>query len=182
MLGMVFTCFSDLVIEKFGLEQWAELLDEVKPKSGGVYTSGAKYDDEELFALVTELSKKTGVPTTDLIRAFGEYIFPSLIKALKLPDATMSSLKNFLMDIESVIHKDVKRLYPDTYLPVIDFEDPGDEQHLVLLYRSKRKLCPLAEGLIFGASAHFGVETTIEHKLCMHDGHDHCRLELTFKG
>ena len=103
------------------------------------------------------------------------------MKAITLPDKTMSSLKNFLMDIENVIHKDVKRLYPETYLPVIDFEDTGDEHSLVLLYRSKRKLCALAEGLILGASDHFNVKTTINHPVCMHKGSDHCRLELTFE-
>ena len=78
MLGMVFTCFSDLVIEKFGLEQWAELLDEVELKSGGVYTSGARYDDEELLALVAKLSEKTGCACRRFGTHFWSIYFPFL--------------------------------------------------------------------------------------------------------
>ena len=49
-----------------------------------------------------------------------------------------------------------------------------------MIYRSQRKLCALAEGLIEGAAEQFGETVTIRHPQCMHRGDEHCRLELTF--
>ncbi len=181
MQGIVYTEFSELVIDKFGMKMWNDLLDEVQPESGGVYTSGMTYKDEEAIALITALSEKTGIPASDLLKVFGEVFFGYLIKSLDLPEDLMSSLKKFLKGIDDVIHKEVKRLNPEAYLPVIAYEDNGKDGELVLLYRSKRKLCALAEGLIFGAASHFNNTISIQHTTCMHKGADECRLELSFK-
>ena len=67
----------------------------------------------------------------------------------------------------------------DADLPHMSYEDPAPDQ-LVILYRSKRKLCRAAEGLIDGVSEHFKTPFKLEHTKCMHRGDDHCRLELTF--
>jgi len=57
------------------------LLDSVKPESGGVYTSIEDFPDQELMDMVTELSHKTGTPVTELIEAFGQYLFHALFQA-----------------------------------------------------------------------------------------------------
>jgi predicted hydrocarbon binding protein len=180
MQGVVFTLFSDCVIENFGMEVWDELLEKVSPESEGVYTSGDTYEDSELFAYVGELSNKTGVAATDLVRTFGEYMFSHLLSHMPQAVKPGMSLKDFLLTVDQVIHKEVKRLHPNSYLPEIDYENSSDEQ-LIMIYRSKRKLCHLAEGLIFGAAKHFKTEVSIEHPLCMHRDDDHCRLEISFQ-
>lgn len=179
MQGSVFTCFSDMVIDGLGMMAWSELLDEVKPESGGVYTNNQSYADEELFALVGAFCKKTNMPVTDAVTAFGKYLFTSLYRAAPAGVKQVDDLIEFLLMVDSVIHVEVKRIYPDAYLPEFTYEKTDDPNKLVMLYKSKRKLCHLSEGLIAGAAEQFGSECTITHDVCMHDGADHCRLELT---
>lgn len=75
MQGAVFTAFSDMIIEKMGMEMLDDLIDLTNPESGGVYTAGGNYADSELFKMVGVLSEKTKVPAEDLVRAFGQYLF-----------------------------------------------------------------------------------------------------------
>ena len=89
-------------------------------------------------------------------------------------------MKRFLLQVDEVIHKEVKRINPDVYLPEFEYIDPAPNE-LIMLYRSKRKLCALSEGLIQGAANHFDTKVEIKHPVCMHDGHDHCRLEISME-
>ncbi len=180
MKGIVFTLFNELVENQFGLVVWDKLLETVNPASEGIYTAGETYPDEELFALVQALSDHTQIPAPDLVRAFGVFMFPHLSERYPGFVTDQSSLKVFLKTVHDVIHVEVKKLFPEAGLPVIEYQDPSDKA-LVMLYRSPRKLCHLSEGLITGASKHFKTEVTIAHPICMHKGSDHCRLELTFK-
>jgi hypothetical protein len=179
MKGIVFTSLGDMVEEKFGLETWNALLKQVELPSGGIYTAGGTYPDEEMVSLIMALSKLVKIEPAELIKTFGVYMFPVL--AGKYPNfLEQKNLKDFLKSIDEVIHLEVRKLYPDASLPSITYEDPAPRQ-LIVNYRSPRKLCPLAIGLIHGAADHFKEKITIEHPVCMLKGADHCRLELSFE-
>lgn len=179
MQGIIFTALSDMVIEKLGMAVWDQLLDDADLPSQGAYTSGGRYDDAELLTLVGMLSERTGIAAPDLIRSFGEYLFAKLYASL--PDSIRGSenLRQFLLAIENTIHKEVKRIYPDSYLPSFQYDDSNTKQ-LTMHYRSKRKLCFAAEGLIAGAAAQFKESIRIEHPVCMHHGADHCCFVVHF--
>ena len=181
MQGSVFISLADLIEEKFGLEMWDKLLTEVKPESGGVYTSGLRYADEELFALVTKLAELSKIPIEQLIRSFGEYLFAVLYSNMPADVESDKGLRFFLLQVDSVIHKEVYRLYPDALLPEFEYgEDKPNE--LLMRYRSPRKLCVLCEGLLQGAANQFNETIHIDHSVCMHDGAEHCDLNITFAG
>jgi predicted hydrocarbon binding protein len=86
--------------------------------------------------------------------------------------------KPFLLTLDQVIHVEVRKLYSDAGLPEFKYQDENDNE-LVMLYRSPRKLCALAEGLMAGAAKHFNSDYQLKHDICMHNGDDHCRFELT---
>ncbi|MBX2880203.1 MAG: heme NO-binding domain-containing protein [Granulosicoccus sp.] len=175
MKGVVFNLLSEMVEEKFGLEVWDALLETTG--QDGVYVSTETYPDENIFALVGAASEKSGIPANDLVKAFGEYMFPHFYRqnpAFFKPDM---SLKEFLLSVDRVIHVEVRKLHPDAGLPEFEYEDEHD-QELTMLYSSPRKLCMLAEGLIAGAATHFDTEYTLSHNECMHDGAESCRLHL----
>lgn len=90
------------------------------------------------------------------------------------------TLKEFLKSIDGTIHVEVEKLYPDETLPTISYEEPAAKQ-LVMLYRSHRRLCHFAIGLIQGAAQHFKKRITIKQTHCMLKKDDHCRLEITFE-
>jgi hypothetical protein len=178
MKGIVFTSLGDMVEEKFGLETWNTLLNQVDLSTEGLYTAGGTYPDQDIISLVNALSKLVNIEPPQLIETFGVYMFPVL--ASKYPKfLEQKNLKDFLKSIDDVIHLEVRKLSPDASLPSISYEDPGPHE-LVLNYRSSRKLCSLAIGLIQGAAAHFNEKVRINQPVCLLKGADHCRLEIFF--
>lgn len=178
MKGIIFTTLNDMIVEKFGLEVWETLLQRVKLASGGIYTAGDTYPFEELQALVIEFAKMQKMDAPKLIEAYGLYMFPVLAKKYPIFLQGHKTLASFLKSIDQVIHVEVMKLYPDAELPSIKYEEQGSAK-LALLYKSPRKLCFLAEGLIQGAAQYFKVKAKINQPVCMHKQGDHCRLEVT---
>ncbi|CAM3672209.1 heme NO-binding domain-containing protein [Vibrio aquimaris] len=179
MQGAVFTAFSDMIIEKMGMEMLDDLIDSTEPESGGVYTAGGNYADSELINMVGVLAEKTNLPAGELVRAFGHYLFKKLYDSCPADISQITDLKTFLLAIDSVIHKEVKRLYPQAYLPTFAYEEQ-DDGSLVIYYNSDRALCELAEGLIVGASEHFNQPIHLAHPECLHRDDQHCKIIVSF--
>lgn len=179
MQGLIFVEFSEMVMDKFGLPLWNELVETVNPETGGAYTAGGRYEDAELLEFVGALSEKTGIAVNELVEAFGRHIFPALFSSVELPEEQQNCMRSFLFYVDSVIHKEVKRVYPDAYLPELTFSET-DPNVLTLIYRSKRKLCVLTEGLLQGCADHYKERISIDHPTCMHKGHEACELIITF--
>ncbi len=180
MQGAIFTTFSEMIIEKMGMEQWNELLDKTAPISQGVYTKGELYEDSELINMVVALSEKTGISAEQLIQAFGEYLFTSLYESCPADISKITCLREFLLVIDGVIHVEVKRLHPNAYLPKFEYEG-GENNELIMYYTSKRKLCHASIGLIYGAAKQFKETIKITQTECMHDGADRCKLVIDFQ-
>jgi hypothetical protein len=177
MKGIIFTTFNDMVEQNIGIDIWEQILDSVNPKSGGVYTSVEDFSDSELFSLITELSTITGTPVPELVQSFGQYLFHALAFKHSVFIEQEPDLLSFLKSIETVIHKEVRKLYPNPQLPSITWEQKSNLS-LSLFYRSPRKLCSLAVGLINGAAEQYKANITLHHDICMHDGSDHCRIDV----
>jgi len=173
MKGIVFTTFNDMVENRIGISCWESLLEKVKPASGGIYTSVEDFPDEELVAMLGHLSTITGKPVDELLIGFGQYLFAALATKHPVFVTDQTDLFEFLKSIDNVIHKEVEKLYQNPNLPEISCEQPSPDL-LLLYYRSPRRLCHLADGLIRGAAKQFNTEVLISHDLCMHDGSDHC--------
>ena len=178
MKGAVFIAFNEMVEGDLGLATWETLLREVQPTSQGVYTSVEDYPDEELFALVETLAEVTQKPAAELIRYFGRHLFDALATKYPMLIENEEDFFRFLMGIDDVIHKEVRKLYDNPNLPDLRY-DPPEGDTLTLYYRSPRKLCILAEGLIAGAAQHYGVDYDLSHGPCMHSGAEECRFLIT---
>jgi hypothetical protein len=75
MKGIVFCEFVEMLENQFTPEMADEIISGAQLTSGGAYTSVGTYDHHEMLALVTRLSEKTGKPVSDLVEAFGRYLF-----------------------------------------------------------------------------------------------------------
>ncbi len=179
MQGVVYTALADMVIEQLGLPVWEQILDAAALPSQGAYTAGARYDDAELAQLVTLLSQHTGIAPPDLVRSFGTYLFSQLYATLPPQLQSCQNLREFLLKIDSTIHKEVKRVYPDSYLPSFKYDDSKPSE-LIMYYQSRRKMCFAAEGLIQGAARQFNTDIQLSHPVCMHQGADCCTLIVHF--
>ena len=177
MKGVVFNVLEDMVVEQYDMSVWNSILEQ--QALAGIYTAGASYPDEELFALVGCIAEKTGIDIPDLIGAFGERLFAGLVQRNPIFIETESTLKGFLKSVHDVIHMEVKKLYENPNLPEFTYEEMGDGA-LLMRYQSPRKLCILAEGLIRGAAHHYQTAISIEHPVCMHKNAPHCDIIVRF--
>lgn len=163
MKGVVFTEFLEMVETVFSAVMVDRIISKANPASGGAYTAVGFYDHREMVALVGALSEATGTPVPDLTKAFGRYLFGRFVQVFPgffqdTPDAF-----HFLSGIETRIHAEVLKLYPDAEVPSFDCTRPGAET-LILDYKSKRPFADLAEGLLEGCIAHFDGRITLRRQ------------------
>ncbi len=178
MKGVVFNILEEMVLESYGMETWNEIL-ACANEATGIYTASKSYPDSHLFELVSIVSSKLDIPVGSLIGSFGEFMFNELVKRHPNFTDSQTNLDSFLRSIDDVIHVEVKKLYDSPNLPKFDYIDTEDGR-LIMQYRSERKLCILAEGLIRGASSFYKQPIGLVHNICMHKGDDHCDLEITY--
>lgn len=178
MKGIVFNLLAEVVRQEYGEDVWDDLLEAAQ--LDGAYTSLGTYPDEDLMKLVTVASQALQTPPDAIVRWFGRSALPLLAKSYPEFFEAHKSTRSFLLTLNSVIHPEVRKLYPGADVPVFDY-DASTEDDLVIGYVSRRKLCALAEGLIEGAADHYGEGVVVEHLRCVHRGDEKCALKVSFK-
>ena len=154
MKGIVFTEFLDMVEDKFGLETVDQIINNSDLQSNGVYTSVGTYSHFEMVSLVSALSDKVNIPIDKLIYTYGVHFFDVALKSYPEFFENQKSAFDFLISLDSYIHPEVLKLYPDAELPRFDARMISD-QEMHLEYFSSRKMSDFAHGLIVGTINHF---------------------------
>jgi hypothetical protein len=175
MKGIVFNLLEQVVTDEYGEETWDILLDDAG--LDGAYTSLGSYPDAELGMLVAAASARLEVPADDVVRWFGERTMPLFAKRYPELFAAQDSTRALVLNLNEVIHPEVRKLYPGADTPMFAF-DTSSPPTLLMEYRSARQLCSFAEGLLIGAAAHYEEDLELDHPLCMKRGDDHCLLAL----
>jgi hypothetical protein len=177
MKGIVYNLLEEIVAEEYGEAVWDRLLATAGVE--GAYTSLGSYPDAQLFAIIDAASRTLQIESRDLIRWFGKRALPRLAQTNPRWFESHRTARDLILTLNDIIHPEVRKLYPGADVPWFDFETPSSNR-LVLGYRSKRKLCAFAEGLIDGTAAHYGETVTIAQSTCMLEGADRCVLDCTF--
>ena len=95
-----------------------------------------------------------------LVSEFGLEIFVKLIDSHPQILANIDDSFDLLSQIDSYIHVEVAKLYPNAQLPHFSFTKI-DDNHIQLHYRSERPLASFAEGLLLGCARFFNEKFTI---------------------
>jgi hypothetical protein len=177
MKGIVFQLAAQAVAREHGEDAWDDLLDAAGV--GGAYTSLGDYPDAELVAIVGAASSALSLSVPDVLRWVGAAIVPGLAQHHADLYAAYPSTRPFVLALNSVIHPEVRKLYPDATPPDFSF-DASDPDVLRMTYRSARQMCALAEGLLIGSAAQYSERVDIAHEACMHRGDEACVLALRF--
>jgi hypothetical protein len=177
MKGIVFNLLEEAVAAKYGEATWEALLSTAKVS--GAYTSLGNYPDEELGSLVTAASEALKVPPDAVVRWFGNACIPLFHARYPQLFSSHRDAKSMVLALNDIIHPEVRKLYPGADVPDFDFEDRGPNS-LALGYRSKRKLCAFAEGLIQGTAAHFAQTVRLQQTRCMLLGDPKCLIVCEF--
>lgn len=176
MKGVVYDLLQRAVIVEHGEDAWDELL--AAAGVSGAYTTLGSYPDAELAALVNAASARYGMAPDDVVRWFARRSFPTL--ADRHPDlfARHRSARTFLLELNEVIHPEVRKIYPGALAPDFHYALHGEEVHLE--YSSPRKLCAFAEGLVHGLAAHYHERVVVTQPRCTKRGDPACHLVCDF--
>ncbi|CAA6800267.1 MAG: Guanylate cyclase-related protein [uncultured Sulfurovum sp.] len=165
MRGIIFTELYELVEEKFGFEFLDDILMDLELTNDGAYSATGNYPFSELLNIVVKLHEHSKIPIPDLLEVFGEYLFTRLL-SMHPELAKTENVLDFLEQVETYIHVEVQKLYPDAELPKFDIVSK-DDHSFKFYYVSSKKLHHLAKGLIQGLSNHY--KQPIEIKMGQED-------------
>lgn len=177
MKGIVFTEFFDMVEKEFGYEMVDRIISENELSSNGVYTRIGTYDHSDIVKLITSLSGHTKIGVPSLLKAFGFYFFDVLQKNYTHFLDKAKNAFDFLESIETYIHVEVKKLYPNAELPTFETRRTEDGK-LEMIYYSERKMADFAEALIEKSMAYYDTEAKVE-KLSMNDDGSKVKFLIT---
>lgn len=169
MKGIVFTEFLDMVEEKFGYGMVDDLIENSDLSSKGIYTAVGTYHHSEIVTLLTNLSDKSKIDADTLLKSFGEYLFDTFLKQYPQFFSAHDDSFAFLESIDSHIHVEVQKLYPDATLPKF-VTHISEDKVMSMIYQSERKMASLAEGLINKSLLHYKDDCEIEKSLLNEDG------------
>lgn len=155
MKGIVFTEFLEWAEKRFSPELVDRTIQHADLPGGGAYTSVGTYDHHELLKLVGCMGKLAEVSPPDLLREFGTHLFKRFYENYPRFFNGVQNTFDFLENVDSYIHVEVRKLYPDAELPRFVRRRRTDGG-LEMEYHSERQLADLAEGLMIGCAGHFG--------------------------
>ena len=127
------------------------------------------YSHQEIVALVVKLSEISKIPLPQLLNAFGHHLFKVFVNTYSHFFEHVNGCFEFLSNIDSYIHVEVLKLYPDAELPKFKVLEHTNSM-LMLQYESKRSMGDLAMGLMEAAAAYFEEPMSIKMDTLKEDG------------
>jgi hypothetical protein len=176
--GIILNLVEEAVTAEHGEPTWDALLDSAQ--LDGAYTSLGNYPDEDLGRLITAGAQALDVDAAELTRHLGHLALVGLAARYPRYFEPYDSTRPFLVTVNKVIHTEVRKLHPDTDPPDFWF-DESDPDVLLIHYRSARRLCTLAEGMIAGAATHYREQVELTQDTCMLQGADRCTFHASFR-
>ena len=175
MKGIIFNLVEEVVANDHGPDAWDDILAAAGVE--GAYTAVGSYSDDALLAIVRAAATATGASEDDILRHVGRYSIPPLAQRYPEFFTLHRGLRTFLPSLNSVIHPEVRKLYPGAQPPHFTITDDADGG-ILMEYHSQRSMCRLAEGLTLGAADHYGEPVTVTHPQCTREGASHCLLRV----
>ena len=169
MKGIVFTEFLELVEQKFGLEVVDEIIEKSDLESNGAYTSIGTYKFSEMLQLLSHLSTKTSISIDELLLVYAEHFFGVLVKSYPVLIKSYSDPIDMLASIESHIHIEVLKIYPDAELPTFEVISKS-KNSLILIYKSSRAMYYFGLGLMSKTFDYFNSSAEIVIEKLKEDG------------
>ena len=169
MKGIVFTEFLEFVEDNHGILVVDKIIEKSKLASGGIYSAVGTYKHEEIVQLVTHLSDELNIDINPLLKIYAQHFFNVLLTSYPTFFEGQTDSFEFLSLLDTYIHPEVLKLYPDAELPTFNVEH-RDEKLLIMLYESQRGMYSFADGLMQGCLDHFKDNASIKLVLLEESG------------
>jgi hypothetical protein len=177
VLGIIFDELEKYVGREHG-EAGLSRMRALTGRDAGGYQLDGSYPDEELNLIVKDLAEATGKAPDVLLEQFAEAMVPGLLAVYGILVNPRWSFLDLLVNTERVIHKGVRLSSRSAEPPAIQAQRVGREA-VRIVYRSRRRLCSVAKGIVRGAATHYGVAITITEEHCMHRGDPECVITVS---
>jgi hypothetical protein len=154
MYGLINAALKNMIQDKFGEQQWKEVLAASGVPDDSFLTM-RMYDDELTFALAGAASKVLGAPVDACLEMFGEYwVLETATKTYGvIMDAAGDNMIEFLENINT-LHDRITSTFLDYTPPEFLIKAKGDAYEIQ--YLSHRKgLTPFVVGLLKGLAIRF---------------------------
>ncbi|MBE9006725.1 heme NO-binding domain-containing protein [Fortiea sp. LEGE XX443] len=181
MYGLVNKAIQDMVCSRFGEEIWKEIKQKAEV-SVDVFISMEGYPDDITHKLVKAASVVLGLPSSDIMQAFGEFWvkYTSEEGYGEMMDMSGDNLPEFLENLDN-LHARVGVSFPQLQPPSFECSEMGEDS-LSLHYRSTREgLTPMIVGLVKGLGARFETEVDITQTQSRDDGAEHDEFLVKYK-
>lgn len=177
MHGIILKGLKDFTVENYDEETWNRIQTEADV-GRRLYIPVTEYPDEHVVALVGAASEVSGVGERTLMRAFGRFLVPMLLKYYGVHvDEDWDGLE-LVENVESYIHMALRSKN------ISDFDPPSidahrtDDDRVVVHYASERELCDVAIGILEGVGECYEESYEITEQQCMHDGAPACEITV----
>ncbi|WP_153819363.1 heme NO-binding domain-containing protein [Polyangium spumosum] len=176
MLGVILLGFQNYVRDRLGEELWRTVQTEAGV-AGRVYLPSQSYPGEELQALVSSLSRLTGMTMPLVLESFGDKLAAELLRVYGgLLDPRWRVL-DVLIHSEELVERMAQRngdITPQSPLT----GRWGKDGEVILSYQSHLKHCALIKGIVRGMGANLEQPVLIEEIRCMLTGATACELAV----
>ena len=176
VLGVILLGFQNYVRDRLGEDLWRTVQTEAGV-AGRVYLPSQTYPGEELHALVSSLSRLTGMSMPLVLESFGDKLAAELLRVYGgLLDPRWKVLDVFVHS-EELVERMAQRsgdLAPASPLT----GRWGRDGEVVLSYQSHLKNCALIKGIVRGIGATLEQPVFLEEVRCMLAGATACELAV----
>lgn len=167
MKGVIFKLLEDFVVTNFGPDAFEDLVDGSELETKEPFVGPGTYPAGDLMALVGTAVAAYDMEVDELLRAFGRHAFAGLAGAVPSLLEGLDDPHSLLLNLESVVHTEVRKLDPDADPARFTAVEIGPSE-LMLTYESPFGLFALVEGLLDGVGMWFGIP--IEHERVSTEG------------
>ena len=171
MKGFIFSEFIEMVEGQYGYAFVNQMINNTESLTHGSYTSISTYPVQELLDMVAFISINKKIPVNDLLVAFGKYLFPKFVLFFPQFFIEPQSFYSFLEKLESIIHVEVRKLFPAAETPSIKIQMHQD-MSMELFYSSSRKMGCFALGILESAAEYFHQNVDISMERMKKDGNN----------
>ncbi len=158
MYGLINSAMQDMIVDKFGADQWAAIHAHSKVPEDA-FLSMRSYDDALTYQLVASASEVLEAPVDTCLEMFGLYWVEEIATKSFAPlmETTGTHTIDFLNNLNA-LHDRISSTFTDYVPPEFQVEDTGEGScHFRVHYYSKRDgLTAFVVGLLQGLADHFG--------------------------
>ncbi|MFT5137933.1 MAG: hypothetical protein ACI9XU_000211 [Arenicella sp.] len=168
MKGILFVEFIDFLEMHTDVGTAQEIINQAELDSLGAYSRVGLYDYQELIKLLVSAANRLDLSADELLDGYAEHLMSMFNREYPEFFDGATCAGDILKNLESHIHVQVQKLYPDAELPSFDYQVIDGRIHLK--YKSPRPLAAVALSLTTACIKHFATGEKIISSQIAEDG------------